>query len=73
MFVNLSCDVFVLLFRFLPHLTRTAFEEELSSLGVTITSPPHTSDGLEQAVTCKTCYCCSVLSHVWRAGTRCDL
>ena len=39
--------------RFLPRLTRTAFEEELSSLGITAVSPSHTADAMERSVTCK--------------------
>jgi len=44
----------VSLCRFLPRLTRTAFEEELSNLDVTAGSVPHTTDGMERSTTCKT-------------------
>jgi len=59
-------EIYVQLCRFLPRLTRTAFEEELSSLDVTTGSLPHTTDGMERSTTCKTVLVsCSVF---WSGG-----
>jgi MoxR-like ATPase len=38
--------------RFLPRLTRTAFEEELNNLGIVPTALPHSVDGVEKSITC---------------------
>jgi len=56
-FVIFNCEKLcniesVVLRRFLPRLTRAAFEDELSSLD----SVPDMTDGMEQSVTCKTCF-----------------
>jgi len=49
-------EIYQSLCRFLPRLTRTAFEEELNNLDITAAPLPHTADGMERSVTCRTLF-----------------
>jgi len=52
--------------RFLPRLTRTAFEEELNDLGAADSAVPHTDDTLERSVTCETlCSLCCCFFNIF--------